>query len=41
VAEFNERARKVYERVGFVTTRSFEEETNGGTYPFLEMEREA
>jgi ribosomal-protein-alanine N-acetyltransferase len=41
VAEFNERARKVYEQVGFVTTRSFQEETNGGTYPFLEMEREA
>jgi ribosomal-protein-alanine N-acetyltransferase len=41
VAEFNERAAKVYERAGFVRTRSFPEETNGGTYPFLEMERQA
>jgi hypothetical protein len=24
-----------------VRTRSFSEETNGGTYPFLEMERPA
>jgi [ribosomal protein S18]-alanine N-acetyltransferase len=41
VAEFNARAAKVYERVGFVRTRSFVEETNGGSYPFLEMERRA
>jgi ribosomal-protein-alanine N-acetyltransferase len=41
VAEFNERAVKVYERAGFVRTRSFPQETNGGTYPFLEMERPA
>ena len=41
VAEFNGRAIKVYERAGFVRTRSFPQETNGGTYPFLEMERPA
>jgi [ribosomal protein S18]-alanine N-acetyltransferase len=41
VAEFNERAVKVYERAGFVRTRSFVEETNSGSYPFLEMERRA
>ena len=41
VAEFNERAAKVYERAGFTRTRSFEEQTNGATYPFFEMERPA
>jgi len=41
VATFNERARKVYERSGFVRTRSFQEETNGASYPFIEMERPA
>ena len=41
VAEFNARAARVYERVGFVRTRSFVDETNGGSYPFLEMERRA
>jgi len=41
VAEFNERAVTVYERAGFVRTRSFEEDTNRGSYPFLEMERPA
>jgi ribosomal-protein-alanine N-acetyltransferase len=41
VAEFNERAATVYERAGFTRTRSFEEQTNGGTYPFIEMERPA
>jgi ribosomal-protein-alanine N-acetyltransferase len=41
VAEFNERAVKVYERAGFVHTRSFVEHTNGGSYPFQEMERRA
>ena len=39
VAEFNERAVKVYERVGFARTRSFSQQTNGGSYQFLEMER--
>jgi ribosomal-protein-alanine N-acetyltransferase len=41
VAEFNERAIAVYERAGFVRTRSFDHATNGGTYPFVEMERSA
>jgi [ribosomal protein S18]-alanine N-acetyltransferase len=41
VAEFNERAVKVYERAGFVRTRSFQDQTNDGSYPFLEMERPA
>ena len=41
VAEFNERATRVYERAGFVRTRSFTEQTNGVSYPFLEMERPA
>jgi [ribosomal protein S18]-alanine N-acetyltransferase len=39
VAEFNERAVKVYERTGFVRTRSFPHHTNGASYAFLEMER--
>jgi len=41
VAEFNRRAITVYERLGFVTTRSFEHETNGGVFAFVEMERPA
>lgn len=41
VAEFNERAIKVYERAGFVRTRSFQHETNGGLFSFVEMERPA
>ena len=41
VAEFNERAIKVYERAGFVVTRTFMHETNGGVFPFVEMERPA
>jgi len=41
VAEFNERAIKVYERCGFTRTRSFLHDTNGGTFPFVEMERRA
>jgi len=39
VATFNERAIKVYERAGFVVTRAFMHETNGGLFPFVEMER--
>jgi len=41
VAAFNARAIKVYERSGFVTTREYEEHTNGGTFSFVEMERSA
>jgi len=41
VASFNRRAIKVYERAGFTTTRSFDHETNGGVYRFLEMTRPA
>lgn len=41
VASFNKRAIKVYERVGFRTTRAFDHETNGGVYRFLEMTRPA
>jgi [ribosomal protein S18]-alanine N-acetyltransferase len=41
VAEFNRRAIRVYERVGFTQTRTFAHETNGGVYRFVEMERPA
>ncbi len=41
VAEFNARAITVYERAGFVRTRSFAHETNGGVFRFVEMERPA
>ena len=38
VATFNTRAVAVYERAGFVTTRTFDHETNGGVFSFVEME---
>lgn len=41
VASFNERAIKVYERAGFIVTRTFVHETNGDSFPFVEMERPA
>jgi ribosomal-protein-alanine N-acetyltransferase len=41
VAEFNERAITVYERAGFVQTRSYMHETNDGIFPFIEMDRPA
>jgi ribosomal-protein-alanine N-acetyltransferase len=41
VAVFNMRAIKVYERAGFVRTRTFDHETNGGVFRFVEMERAA
>ena len=41
VAAFNRRAITVYERAGFVETRRYLHETNGGIHPFLEMVRPA
>ncbi len=41
VAEFNERAIKVYERAGFEKAESFIQRTNGGEYAFFLMTREA
>jgi ribosomal-protein-alanine N-acetyltransferase len=41
VATFNGRAIPVYERAGFVPTRTFDHETNGGVFSFVEMERPA
>ena len=37
VAEFNQRAICVYQRAGFVVTRRFDQDTNGGTFPFVAM----
>jgi ribosomal-protein-alanine N-acetyltransferase len=37
VAEFNQRAIRVYERAGFKVTRRFNQDTNGATFPFLAM----
>lgn len=41
VAAFNARAITVYERAGFVAGRTYEHETNGGVFSFVEMERPA
>jgi ribosomal-protein-alanine N-acetyltransferase len=41
VAKFNVRAITVYERAGFVATRTYEHETNGGVFSFVEMQRPA
>jgi [ribosomal protein S18]-alanine N-acetyltransferase len=38
VARFNERAIKVYRRIGFQDAGTFQQDTNGGTYEFLKME---
>lgn len=40
VAEFNKRAIKVYQKAGFIRTKTFIQHTNGGTYPFISMEKE-
>jgi ribosomal-protein-alanine N-acetyltransferase len=40
VAAFNDRARTVYERVGFEAAERFERRTNGDRYEFLRMRRE-
>ncbi|KAF1301531.1 GNAT family N-acetyltransferase [Enterococcus saccharolyticus] len=39
VAEFNVRAQKVYRKAGFTVTRHYLQETNGGQFPFIEMEK--
>ena len=41
VATFNQRAIRVYEKVGFKADGVFMNETNGGQYEFLRMVREA
>jgi [ribosomal protein S18]-alanine N-acetyltransferase len=41
VAVFNKRAITVYERAGFVRTRTYDHETTGGVFRFVEMERPA
>ena len=41
VATFNERAIRVYQRAGFLPSRTYDHETNGGVHPFLEMTRPA
>ncbi|MFC1525590.1 GNAT family N-acetyltransferase [Candidatus Latescibacterota bacterium] len=41
VARFNTRAISVYRRVGFTETTRFVQETNGGRYDFIRMERPA
>lgn len=38
VAAFNQRAIKVYRKVGFKDSGTFAQNTNGGTYEFLKME---
>jgi [ribosomal protein S18]-alanine N-acetyltransferase len=38
VAMFNQRAIKVYRRMGFIYLDTFMQNTNGGTYEFLRME---
>jgi [ribosomal protein S18]-alanine N-acetyltransferase len=40
VADFNERAIKVYQRAGFQKIDSFQQHTNGGVYPFIKMQKE-
>lgn len=40
VASFNERARAVYEAVGFEAVETFDRETNGGVYEFVRMRRD-
>jgi [ribosomal protein S18]-alanine N-acetyltransferase len=41
VAVFNKRAITVYERAGFVRSRTYDHETNDGVFRFVEMERPA
>lgn len=37
VAEFNQRAIRVYQRAGFVVTSHFDQDTNASTFPFVAM----
>ncbi|KRN29994.1 GNAT family N-acetyltransferase [Liquorilactobacillus mali] len=37
VAEFNVRARKLYQKLGFKVVNHHNQETNGGVYPFILM----
>ncbi|TGB02670.1 GNAT family N-acetyltransferase [Halobacillus salinus] len=39
VAQFNERAIKVYEKVGFVYVEEFMQPTNGSIFPFIRMKK--
>lgn len=39
VAEFNQRAQKVYQKAGYQTTGTEDMESNGGTYKFVVMEK--
>jgi ribosomal-protein-alanine N-acetyltransferase len=39
VATFNQRAIKVYERVGFQAQATYTQETNGGQYEFVKMKK--
>lgn len=41
VAAFNRRAVTVYERAGFRVLAEHDQETNGGVFPFLRMQRDA
>lgn len=40
VVSFNNRAKKVYEKVGFKQTRIYDQPTNGSVYQFIEMKKE-
>lgn len=40
VAEFNNRAIRVYEKSGFKRVSQFQQKTNGGEYPFVRLERD-
>lgn len=40
VAAFNQRAQALYRKVGFVEKEHYRQETNGGLYDFIRMEKE-
>jgi len=39
VADFNKRAIKLYEKLGFETSETYLQETNGGQYSFVKMKK--